>query len=302
MFVAANAATMLGWVGAAVLVGAEIVTGHTRTTDPAWLTWAADAVHVTGAAIWFGGLAAFAVTLHRRRREDDPVGAATTVGRFSTLAAWSVLGLTVAGGTLAWTQVRALHALTSTTYGWTLIAKVAVVTLVLLMALYNNRRLVPAVTRSGDDAPHAWAKLGRTVRWELAGIVLALGFTAMLVNIQPAAEAAGVSGAYSTFVPFGDGQVNLVVDPNRVGMNEIHIYLLTPGGLPAITEGGVTIEMSLPSEEVGPFVRETEFAGPGHFLHTGPELALPGTWEITVKQRISEFEEESVVIPVVVNG
>ena len=302
MLMAAAGVTFAGWGGAAVLVGAEMVTGHTRTTDPAWVTWAADAFHVSGAAIWFGGLAAFALTLHRRRRDDDPVGAATTVGRFSTLAAWSVLGLTVAGGVLAWTQVRALHALTSTTYGWTLIAKAGLVALVLVMAVYNNRVLVPSITGSREDAPKAWARLGRTVRWEIGGIVLALGLTAMLVNIQPAAEAAGVSGVYSTFVPFGEGQLNLVVDPNRVGTNEVHIYLLTPGGLPTISQGGVTIEMSLPSEEIGPFVREAEFAGPGHFLHTGPELALPGRWEITVVQRVSEFAEESVVIPVVVNG
>src|SRR5690606_3479310 len=93
-------------VAVATVVGSELASGHTLTTDPQWLVMSADAVHVAAAALWLGGL----VGLHRllSRREDRPGPAASTVGRFSTVATWSVVALVIAGSTLAWAEVRAL--------------------------------------------------------------------------------------------------------------------------------------------------------------------------------------------------
>ena len=44
-----------------------------------------------------------------------------------------------------------------------------------------------------------------------------------------------MTGAFSTYVPLGsDGsQVNLVVDPNQAGPNQVHAYLIDPSGRPA---------------------------------------------------------------------
>jgi copper transport protein len=223
------------------------------------------------------------------------------VGRFSTVAAWSVLVVAVAGAALAWTQVRALHAATSTPYGWTLIAKVGIVVAVLLIALYNNRVLVPAVVDGEADWKASWHRLGAMVRWEIAGIVAIVAVTAFLVNVQPAADAAGVIAPYSTFVPIGDHEVNVVVDPNRAGDNEIHLYFLSPAGSPLDVAAGVVLEFALPAEDIGPIVRIPQYAGSGHYYLAGSELALSGTWEITIRQRQSEFREEVAVVPVVVN-
>jgi copper transport protein len=237
------------------------------------------------------------------------------------LAVWSVVALAGAGLALAWVEVRAPRALTSTSYGLTLVAKTAAALTVLGVAAYNNRILVPAVTgrrpsplptnptspssvatlTSVTSPAAALGRLRRTVRIELAGLSVVLATTALLVNLQPAAEAAGVSGPYSTFIPFGDGQLNLVVDPNRVGVNQIHLYVLTTGGLPALISGEGEIEFRMPAEDIGPIVRRLQVGGPGHYLHTGSELAIPGEWVITVRQRISDFEETSVDIPVDVN-
>ncbi|HSJ27481.1 MAG TPA: copper resistance protein CopC [Acidimicrobiia bacterium] len=292
----------IGYVGLALVVLADVFTGHTRTTDPMWVTIGSDAIHVAAASVWVGGLATLAGAL---RSSDDPGVRARLVGGFSALAAWSVAALALAGMVLAWTQVRTFAALTSTGYGWTLLAKLAAVLVVVLMAVYNNRVLVPLITAptaaSDPDAPSHTARLARTIRAELVGLAVVLGVTAFLVNVQPAAQAAGASGPYSTYVAFGDDQLNLVVDPNRAGVNEIHLYVLTPGGLPALASGDAEIELRLPAEEIGPIVRRLQVAGSGHYLHAGPELAIPGEWVITVRERISAFDVRSVEVPVTVN-
>ena len=318
----------VGWTAAGLvgLVAAELLTGHTRTTEPTWLVMTADAVHVVGAGVWFGGLAALAISLRSAKADDDLVTGARMVGAFSNLAGYTVLALSAAGVALAWIEVRAWHALVSTQYGWTLLVKTALVAGVLLVAAYNNRVLVPSVISSGNgsdpsppepdsgksgstmvamarpSAGTAWQRLGRTIRIELVGLIVVIGVTALLVNLQPAAEAAGVSGPYSTYVPFGEGQLNLVIDPNRAGVNEIHLSVLTAGGLPALVPGEATIEFRMPEQDIGPILRPLQVAGPGHYVHVGPELAIPGEWVITVRQRTSEFEEVTADVAVTVNS
>ncbi len=300
-FVAIRWRTWLGWLSVTLLVGAELVTGHTRTTDPGWLVMVADAIHVLSAGIWFGGLVALALVLKTRRAQGDAEGGAQAVAVFSRLAVWTVIALTGAGLALAWSQVRAGYALTSTTYGWTLLAKLALVALVIGIAVYNNRVLVPKI--AGDEGTEStWLQLGQTIRIEILGLILVVAVTAFLVNLEPAAEAAGVSGPLSTYVEFGDQQLNLVIDPNRTGVNTIHATVLSPAGLAGTLEGQVTFEFRMPDEDIGPIIREPLVAGPSHVIHTGSELAIPGDWEITVRERVSEFEEEVATVRVRVNG
>lgn len=301
------------WVGIGGLVVAELLTGHTRTTEPAWLVIGADAVHVFVAAVWLGGLAALFIVL--RPGGEDAASAAAAVGKFSAMAGWSVVGATVAGLALAWAEVRTFGALTSTPYGWTLVAKIVIVMAVIAVGAYNNRVLVPSITGSREGfladggsgidtltrtAIATRSKLRRLLGIELTGLAVVLAVTALLVNLPPAAEAAGVSGPYSTYVAFGEGQLNLVVDPNQIGPNQIHAYVLSASGSPIPAEGAAAMEFRLPSEEVGPFIVEPRSAGPGHWVHTGPELALPGAWQITFRLT-SGFEESTAAATVRVN-
>lgn len=303
---------MRGWAGwgAAGVVVSGLVTGHTRTIEPAWLMMSADALHVTAAAAWVGGLVALVMVLRSASHPEDMEQGAAMVRRFSAMALWFVVALAVGGLAMASVTVGAPRAVTSTAYGWTLVAKTSLVVLILGMAAYNNRVLVPAVTRDNPSPGGgvalgtrqvAWLRLRRTVGFELVGLTLVVAVTAALVNVQPAALAAGVSGPYATTVAFGEMQLDVVVDPNRAGQNEVHLFVLTPGGLPALVTGEASIEFYMPAEDIGPIIRPLQVAGPAHFLYIGPELAIPGEWVVTVRSRLSQFDEVSVDIPVVVN-
>lgn len=226
--------------------------------------------------------------------------------------------------------MRALRALVSTAFGWTLLTKVALAAAVIGIGAYNNRRLVPAIaraagatsletravpagrssdrppTRPAADADYggpgkAWRTLGRTVRWEVGGLVAVLAVTSALVYLQPASEAAGITAAYSTYVDLGQGrQLNLVVDPNRAGFNEMHLYLLDPTGRPAPAQS-VTLEFLLPAKDIGPITRTPQVAGPGHWIYAGEDLSIPGAWEIGVVVGVSEFAQLRATVPVTLN-
>ena len=320
----------------AVVLGSFLIDGHTRTVEPAWVMFAGDAAHLVAASAWLGGLVLLLLALRRRRSADDPVGAAALVAGFSRVATCAIVVVTVAGLAMSWANVRAVRALTTTEYGWTLLVKVGLVALVGFVGAYNHRRLVPAVQRlvpvpaggsadvdgatavveddqrrreaAADLVDHqghaAWARLRTTVRFELIVLVVVLAVTAFLVNLRPAAEEAGISGAFDAYVQVNDElSVNLVVDPNRAGANEIHLYVLDDTGRPLRSDDldSLQLEFELPERDIGPIVREPFVAGPGHWQVNGNDLALPGAWEIAAVLNVDRFTQERVSITVVVN-
>lgn len=120
--------------------------------------------------------------------------------------------------------------------------------------------------------------------------------------LQPAREAAGITGVFSTYQDLGtDYEVNLVVDPNRTGVNEVHLYVLDATGRPAEPGEELSLSFTKPDQDIGPIARVPQDAGPGHWLHTGPELSIPGRWVVGVNVRVSDFEELRTEITVIVN-
>ncbi|HUO46947.1 MAG TPA: copper resistance protein CopC [Acidimicrobiia bacterium] len=295
-----NLSPAMAGAGFLVVVAAEVMAGHTLTAPYRGLVMLADGVHVGAAALWMGGLVGLVVGLRSLADDQDAGGGARTVAAFSSLVGWTILALALAGLGLAWAFVGSPAAATSTTYGWVLVAKTVLVGLILLVARYNRSVLVPAIVSGQGRDP--WRRLGRTVRLELGGLLIVAGLTAVLVNLPPAIEVA--AGAFSTTVDLGEGQssrgqLNLVVDPARRGSNEIHVYLLDQSGFPASSSGHVILELSMPVGEIGPLIRHPNVAGPGHWILTGDELSIAGTWEVTVRLR-EGFEEFVATVPVTV--
>ncbi len=287
-------------IGAALAAGSFALSGHTRSTEYEVLAVGAAIVHTLAAAAWFGGLVLLALTLAGRRDEPDHASSAGMVGRFSLLATVSVIAVGLAGAVLSWSEVRALSALTSTTYGWTLLAKVAVVLVVGLVGAHNRFRVVPAIQRS-PAAPRAWSLLRRSVRLEALALVVAIALTAVLVNVTPARNEAGIGGIFSETVPLGDiGSVNVVVDPNQAGRNAVHLYFYDEDGRAADLTDDVTVSFSLPSSDIGPIAREPFRAGPTHFQVDGDELVTGGRWVIEVTATVSRFEAATAEVEVLV--
>lgn len=226
----------------------------------------------------------------------DPLATAGIVKRFSDLATGSILVVGAAGIAMSWSEVRALKALTSTGYGLFLVAKVAVVVAIAAMGAYNHFRLVPALAQGKARA--ALARLRQTLRLEVLGLVAVLALTSVLVVMTPA-KSTTQGGVVEEVVALGDvGSVQLVVAPARAGFNQIHLYTYDPSDRPADIAQTVTLQLSLPAAELGPIDREATRAGPAHYQLDGDDLAVAGTWEITIRARVDEFTEVTGTVQV----
>jgi len=127
-------------------------------------------VHVTAAAVWFGGGALLALEIQRRWRHDSPRAMAETIDRFSTLAGVSVALVTITGIVLAHSQLASPESLVTSHYGRALLVKLAFVGLVAAIGAYNHSRLVPAIVERSDTV--AWRHLGWTTAAEATLIVV----------------------------------------------------------------------------------------------------------------------------------
>jgi copper transport protein len=297
-------------VGGGLAVAASFALwGHDTEAPYRWLSVGSDVVHVAAAAVWLGGLVGVSIVLRRR----PPYLVASTVGivrRFSTVAAVSVAALVVAGTAMAWVETGSWRGLWETAYGRMVLAKVAVTLGVIVLAVLNRYRILPAIAGDLDDAdpvgPDAtvpsdddgartarWRRLRRTVGAEALAIVAVLGITAVLVNTTPARTApATASGPVRMTEATDEGTVSLEVVPAEVGRNTLHIQYLDDDGVPYDITTTLAVEFTLPEVGLGPIERQIVKLAPGHFVLEGNELSLPGTWTITLSARTSDFTEE----------
>ncbi|WP_426572009.1 copper resistance CopC/CopD family protein [Aquihabitans sp. McL0605] len=295
-----GAARKVALAGAVIAPVGFVLTGHTRVMSPAVVGYLADLAHVGAAAVWFGGLVAVIYAVRRRRAEEDPLGAAEAVATFSGWAAITASVLIVAGVVLGWIEVGGLKALTTTLYGRLLLAKVAAVLVILAAAGWNRYRLVPRVAAAAIEDPpaedrRAWTTLMRLIRLEVGLIVVVLMLTSVLANVTPAKDAVD-KGPISVTAPLGDGTVNVIVDPSKVGRNDIHAYILKAGGGPDSRYKTAEMSLSLPSKDVGPLDRTPVSAGPGHFQLVATDLPLAGTWSLTITVKLDRFTEQEATV------
>jgi copper transport protein len=305
-----------------------LIDGHTRTVEPSWLMFGADTAHLLAGAVWFGGLTVLLLNLRARKLADDPIGGAAMVAGWSKLATWAVVVVSVAGSALSFALVREPIALLTTTYGQLLQVKLILAGIVIALGAYNHFKLVPAVERAvvavpsgGSDAATdtaasdaasvrvtvrteaGWQRLGSTVRTEVVLLVAIMLVTGVLSSQRPASEAVGIGGIFDGTQSIVDGvDLQLLIDPNTAGRNSIHLYLLDATGRPYSQIEGLDMLLSLPAQDIGPLERVPTVTGPGHWTLEGGELALVGTWDITVNVRIDRFTQQSVTFSSVVGS
>lgn len=103
---------------------------------------------------------------------------ADMVNGFSPLALTCGMVLVLSGLTTAWTHLNPLSSLWTTPYGYALIVKLALVSVVFGLGAWNWRRMRP--TLGSEDAAHA---VRRSATAELTVAALVLAATAILVSL-----------------------------------------------------------------------------------------------------------------------
>lgn len=322
-------------IGAALALGLALTWAageHASAGIQVPVAMASSVLHVLAMAAWLGGLTALVVTLSRAA-VLEPV----TVTRFSRLAFTCVSVLVLTGVYQSWRGLGSWSALTDTTYGRLLVAKLTGVVVLLTAAGFSRLwtvRLATAGTRTAvarrvpepvggpalperpedgtpvDGTPEELPVvpdrrgLRRSVLAEVAVGVVVLVLTTVLTGTVPGraeAEAAqspaavGLPVASVSHVPFevggARGQVQITLDPARVGRNSVEAVVLdAEGGFAIVPE--LRLSFSLPAQDIGPLDARLSDRG-GYWGTHDLDLPLAGTWQMKVTVRVSEIDQVS---------
>ena len=182
----------LALIAAVSLVASIAWTGHAASTPDklGYLHLASDALHLTAASAWVGGLLPLSLLLRAaRRRKDWASFELDAVQRFSNLGIASVATLILSGFVNAWILVGSFRGLVVTGYGQLLMLKLAAFAAMLALAAFNRFVLTPRLALASDDARQdAHRALSRNTLIEIALGLSIFAMVGVLGTLHPAAH------------------------------------------------------------------------------------------------------------------
>lgn len=174
-------------VGASAAMLARALAGHANASSVRWFAVGMQWLHLVSVGAWVGGLVWLLVAMRR----GDPGQGPGLARRFSSVAGATLAVVAVSGTVRALDEVGAWGRLVDTSFGVTLLVKVALVAALVALGARNRFRHVPAAVSSRLGG------LRRAVRGEVAIAAGVLGLTALLAGLPPSASVAAASRADS---------------------------------------------------------------------------------------------------------
>jgi copper transport protein len=178
-----NSSWSLAALSALTLAATPALTGHAIGSDQAFIAVPLDIVHVLAGSAWVGTLALIlfvGIGSAAKAPGDISIGSrvASLVNQFSPLALFCGAAVVATGVATSLLHVQPISRLWTSTYGMTLIVKLALVSLLFSLGAWNWRRVKPNL--GGDEGVIA---LRFSAKLELAASVLVLAVTAFLVAL-----------------------------------------------------------------------------------------------------------------------
>ena len=312
-------ATLTGVVGLATFSYA----GHAAAESHPTIRIAIDLVHLAGGAIWGGGLLVLGLTLMAllRTSNGDARHAATALILSATMLNLIVMVLIVVTGVItASARVSGPTNLTGEPYGQVLIAKVALVLIVLVIAGVNRLFIVPRLrqARAEDNAAHEAGqdeRIRRAVAIEIGLALLILFAAARMTEIAPA------NGPLTVNVAARTGEIHLttnaadltftldgLLDPAAAETLSIRVTTTATGE--PVTDLARLIVLATAPNPLDPngaelrdrFDADPVEGQPGHYTIPRSRLGFDTEWHLSLSARRIGLEDATVTFPLDLTG
>ncbi len=284
----------------AALVSQSFIS-HAASASQPLLPVLVDALHLTFAGLWVGGVMALSVGLLRQDKAAASQAIRLCWGPFSRLAAVSV-GMVFATGIFSTgMEVISADALILSPYGQTLGLKIILVLAAGLLGLANSSILHPALAAPLArwlNKPEGWTPLKasafpRLVLMEAGCGALIVLAVALLTSLPPARDLSYTVSPDSQPDQVGqlvnDLLVVMSIKPNRPATNIINIAVTSTRRPAPAKILRVIVHMTYLDQAIGATAQDAQFMGTGdagdNYRLAGNYLTQPGKWKIEVVVR-----------------
>lgn len=137
---------VIGFASAAALAVSYAIAGHANAVDSVNLAGVSVVAHILAGGIWVGGIPALALAF-RRKTELSDGQLISVVDRFSIAATVSVILVIVFGISASFTMFEEFTDIFSE-YGYILLAKFGLVSILALLGAYNHFIVLPSLRRT----------------------------------------------------------------------------------------------------------------------------------------------------------
>ncbi len=263
--------------GAGVLLSFSLQSHSAALGSPVAL--ALDWLHLAAAVIWLGGLLPLLVLLHPRHGLAGYIAA--LVARFSRLALLCVVLLALTGIASANLHVRTPEALSQTSYGYTLIVKLALFGVVLLLGAINLLLLTPRLQRAANGVVR-W--LGHSIRGEIAIGLLVLLSVGVLTGAAPAYEALEARQRQGFLHSVQSDALNMTlrIAPARIGDNEFAVDIIPAQPSQLSPAAQVLLRFVMLDHGMGITQVEATTVDGRRYTTRGSYLSMHGRWQVEV--------------------
>jgi copper transport protein len=290
-----SVAELLALTGALAAAAACLVVpgvaGHAGQTSPRGLLLLVDWLHLAAGSIWIGGLVGLLV-LWRSTQELLRVAAlAFVVPRFSNTAFASVMLVVLTGIVASYEHLPTIASLWQTSYGKTLIVKVALVFVAMQLGALNLARTKPRLAAAASQptrAAGAAVLLRRLVAGEVLFIFAVLFAAGLLSSLAPPSKAlATIShvkarvgpGAVERVVHEGPYTLTFFISPNRAALPNSFVVKIKRGEKP-VSGAGVVARFDMLDMTMGELAYKLSERQAGTFARSAPALVMVGHWAI----------------------
>ncbi|MGQ0679792.1 MAG: copper resistance CopC/CopD family protein [Actinomycetota bacterium] len=254
--------------------------GHASTAPGPVFALASDWAHLVSVTAWVGGLAVLAATVLRPGSVIDPIEPSK---RFSKLAGVALAVVLLTGTINALSRIGTMEELLDTEWGKLVLIKLVLFGAIVMLGYRNRTRMFPAIAREEPGGRKAFRKLAVV---ELGVMVLSFAAATALASTIPA-DAEAAAALQSITAPFGEGGINLTVEPAKVGNNLMHLYFLDATGRPqVVSDASLTLSRNGISLQARMFE-----SGPGHYTVLEQPIGQAGEYSVTISAAINGLEQ-----------
>jgi len=280
--------------------------GHAAAVNE-WkaLALVTDAVHLLATAMWVGGLFYLFLLMRSLSTAESEIRArlmGAVIPRFSRMAQFCVGVILLTGLYTTWIHMPSWGAFVSTWYGLALLTKILLFLPLLALGAANLLVIKPQLrdnlVEQGEQALEgALAILKRfrsLVQAEaILGVVILL-VVVFLTNLPPAATAAGPAGP-SLVSNRSDFDVELEIEPNQVGHNQIKVRIEDQGGTSITDMDTVFLDITMTDMDMPNQRNEATLASDGSY-ETEAVLGMAGMWRFSVRLMAKDSSDSKTVI------
>jgi copper transport protein len=293
-----------GLLAAGQLLGSSLISHGAAASQGEFWGTLSDFMHLLFVAVWIGSLGFLLLVWLARRSAVAPRRwppyFASLLGRFSMLAASSVVLVLVTGVTNAVIEFPTLSSIADTDYGVVFIVKMWIVGALFAVGAVNAFFLRPAVIDAAESRDASEGRFERrlswTVRGELAIAVAALVASGVLTQLPTARvlaqqEATTVDlsepqrSAFTGSAPVGEGSLDIFINPAQVGLNRYQVDFTGETG--EITD----VLLDLEHETAGTSQVRLEREDSDSFAIDGSFFGLDGPWSVTTQVRRAGLDD-----------